>query len=140
MNPCLALARGGPWASRGRLAFDEGAIVSTALPPAGDLQPLPLNIEEELKESYLNYAMSVIISRALPDVRDGLKPSQRRILMAMLDLGLTAGGATSKCARIVGERSSRRAFKSQHAISTAEIAEAAMPCRPRFRTACLIAT
>ncbi|HEV3165739.1 MAG TPA: DNA gyrase subunit A [Isosphaeraceae bacterium] len=83
--------------------------MSTAPPPrAADLpQPLPLNIEEELKESYLNYAMSVIISRALPDVRDGLKPSQRRILMAMLDLGLTPGGSTSKCAGIVGETMKR---------------------------------
>ncbi len=85
--------------------------MSTAVPPA-DPQPkpqpaLPLNIEEELKESYLNYAMSVIISRALPDVRDGLKPSQRRILMAMLDLGLTPGGGTSKCAGIVGETMKR---------------------------------
>jgi DNA gyrase subunit A len=85
----------------------EGAIVSTAVPPADHLRPLPLNIEEELKESYLNYAMSVIISRALPDVRDGLKPSQRRILMAMLDLGLTPGGSTSKCAGIVGETMKR---------------------------------
>ena len=51
--------------------------------------------------------MSVIISRALPDVRDGLKPSQRRILMAMLDLGLTPGGSTSKCAGIVGETMKR---------------------------------
>src|SRR6478736_1418465 len=66
----------------------ERLFVSTAQPPADHLRPLPLKIEEELKESYLNYAMSVIISRALPDVRDGLKPSQRRILMAMLDLGL----------------------------------------------------
>ncbi len=57
--------------------------------PADILVPTPLNIEEELKESYLTYAMSVIVSRALPDVRDGLKPSQRRILTAMLDLGLT---------------------------------------------------
>jgi DNA gyrase subunit A len=82
--------------------------VSTAVPPPADhLRPLPLNIEEELKESYLNYAMSVIISRALPDVRDGLKPSQRRILMAMLDLGLTPGGSTSKCAGIVGETMKR---------------------------------
>jgi DNA gyrase subunit A len=81
--------------------------VSTAVPPADNLRPLPLNIEEELKESYLNYAMSVIISRALPDVRDGLKPSQRRILMAMLDLGLTPGGSTSKCAGIVGETMKR---------------------------------
>jgi len=81
--------------------------MSTAVPPSENLRPLPLNIEEELKESYLNYAMSVIISRALPDVRDGLKPSQRRILMAMLDLGLTPGGSTSKCAGIVGETMKR---------------------------------
>ncbi|MDR3639481.1 MAG: DNA gyrase subunit A [Isosphaeraceae bacterium] len=81
--------------------------MSTAVPPPENLRPLPLNIEEELKESYLNYAMSVIISRALPDVRDGLKPSQRRILMAMLDLGLTPGGSTSKCAGIVGETMKR---------------------------------
>jgi DNA gyrase subunit A len=90
--------------------------VSTVDPPAepnlpnlpqDHLRPLPLNIEEELKESYLNYAMSVIISRALPDVRDGLKPSQRRILTAMLDLGLTPGGSTSKCAGIVGETMKR---------------------------------
>jgi DNA gyrase subunit A len=68
---------------------------------------LPLNIEEELKESYLTYAMSVIVSRALPDVRDGLKPSQRRILVAMRDLGLTPGASTSKCASIVGETMKR---------------------------------
>ena len=47
----------------------------------------PRELEQEMRSSYLNYAMSVIISRALPDVRDGLKPSQRRILTAMLDLG-----------------------------------------------------
>ena len=86
--------------------------MSTAVPPEsarpdGNLEPRPLNIEDELKESYLNYAMSVIISRALPDVRDGLKPSQRRILTAMLDLGLTPGGSTSKCAGIVGETMKR---------------------------------
>src|SRR4051812_13116819 len=70
--------------------------------------PTPLlNIETELKESYLTYAMSVNVSRALPDVRDGLKPSQRRILTAMLDLGLTPGGSTSKCAGIVGETMKR---------------------------------
>jgi DNA gyrase subunit A len=82
--------------------------VSTALPPPPEhVPPQPLNIEEELKESYLNYAMSVIVSRALPDVRDGLKPSQRRILVAMRDLGLTPGGSTSKCAGIVGETMKR---------------------------------
>ncbi|MCS7306545.1 MAG: DNA gyrase subunit A [Thermoguttaceae bacterium] len=64
-------------------------------------------IEQELKESYLTYAMSVIVSRALPDVRDGLKPSQRRILVAMQDLGLTPTAATSKCAGIVGETMKR---------------------------------
>lgn len=67
----------------------------------------PLNIEQELKDSYLSYAMSVIISRALPDVRDGLKPSQRRILLAMNDLNLGPASATSKCAGIVGETMKR---------------------------------
>lgn len=67
----------------------------------------PLNIAEELRDSYLNYAMSVIISRALPDVRDGLKPSQRRILVAMHDLGLGPNSATSKCAGIIGETMKR---------------------------------
>ncbi len=82
--------------------------MSTAVPPTeGHLPTPPLNIEDELKESYLNYAMSVIISRALPDVRDGLKPSQRRILAAMRDLGLNPGGSTSKCAGIVGETMKR---------------------------------
>jgi DNA gyrase subunit A len=69
--------------------------------------PDPLNIADELKESYLNYAMSVIISRALPDVRDGLKPSQRRILVAMNDLGLGPSASTSKCAGIIGETMKR---------------------------------
>lgn len=64
---------------------------------------VPRDIEDELKESYLNYSMSVIINRALPDVRDGLKPSIRRILYAMHDLGLTRDKATVKCATIVGE-------------------------------------
>lgn len=64
-----------------------------------------LPIETELKESYLTYAMSVIVSRALPDVRDGLKPSQRRILVAMNDLNLTPGAARVKCAKISGDTS-----------------------------------
>jgi DNA gyrase subunit A len=62
-------------------------------------------IEDELKSSYLTYAMSVIISRALPDVRDGLKPSQRRILVAMNDLNLTPGAGRVKCAKISGDTS-----------------------------------
>ncbi|MBD3181961.1 DNA gyrase subunit A [Candidatus Poribacteria bacterium] len=64
---------------------------------------VPRDIEDELKESYLNYSMSVIVNRALPDVRDGLKPSIRRILFAMHQLGLTHDKATVKCATIVGE-------------------------------------
>ena len=60
-------------------------------------------IEEEMKESYLTFAMSVIMSRALPDVRDGLKPSQRRILVAMNDLNLGPTAKFRKCAKVVGD-------------------------------------
>ena len=69
------------------------------------LRLIDMPIEDELKESYLTYAMSVIVSRALPDVRDGLKPSQRRILVAMNDLNLTPGAARVKCAKISGDTS-----------------------------------
>ena len=65
----------------------------------------PLLIEKEMKESYLTYALSVIHSRALPDVRDGLKPSQRRILKAMHDLNLGPRGKHRKCAKICGDTS-----------------------------------
>src|SRR5207244_4824778 len=78
-----------------------------AVPEGNGEQPQPLKIEDELKDSYLSYAMSVIISRALPDVRDGLKPSQRRILLAMHDLGLGPTASTSKCAGIIGETMKR---------------------------------
>lgn len=61
------------------------------------------NITSEMKTSYLNYAMSVIVSRALPDVRDGLKPVHRRILFGMYDMGIRSTGAYKKCARIVGD-------------------------------------
>ncbi|OGW74813.1 MAG: DNA gyrase subunit A [Omnitrophica bacterium RBG_13_46_9] len=64
---------------------------------------VPVHIEEEMKDSYINYAMSVIVGRALPDVRDGLKPVHRRILYAMRDLNLEYGKAYKKSARIVGE-------------------------------------
>lgn len=63
------------------------------------------NVEDEMKESYLRYSMSVIISRALPDVRDGLKPSQRRILYAMRQLNLAPSGKHRKCAKISGDTS-----------------------------------
>lgn len=66
---------------------------------------IPRNVEEEVKESYLRYSMSVIISRALPDVRDGLKPSQRRILFAMRQLNLGPSAKHRKCAKICGDTS-----------------------------------
>ncbi len=68
-----------------------------------ELRVVPRPIEEEMKTSYLDYAMSVIVSRALPDVRDGLKPVQRRILYGMSELGLRPDGPHRKSARIVGE-------------------------------------
>jgi len=64
---------------------------------------IPVNIEDEMKKSYMDYAMSVIIGRALPDVRDGLKPVHRRILFAMEDLGLHRNKSFKKSARVVGD-------------------------------------
>ena len=64
---------------------------------------LPVNLENEMRNSYIDYAMSVIVSRALPDVRDGLKPVHRRILYAMQEAGMTSGKPYKKSARIVGE-------------------------------------
>lgn len=64
---------------------------------------IPINIEEEMKTAYIDYSMSVIVSRALPDVRDGLKPVHRRVLYGMLDLGVLSNRAHKKSARIVGE-------------------------------------
>ncbi len=64
---------------------------------------VPINIRDEMKRSYIDYAMSVIVGRALPDVRDGLKPVHRRILFAMNELGMTPDKPFKKCARIVGE-------------------------------------
>ena len=72
------------------LDLDQGKIV-------------PVKLEHEMKYSYIDYAMSVIVSRAIPDVRDGLKPVHRRILYAMLEAGMTAGKPYKKSARIVGE-------------------------------------
>src|SRR5437588_8571642 len=66
---------------------------------------LPVDIEAKMRKSYLDYAMSVIIARALPDVRDGLKPVQRRILVAMNDLGLASNRGYRKCAKICGDTS-----------------------------------
>jgi DNA gyrase subunit A len=72
-------------------------------PPNTPPNRLPINIEDEMKRSYMDYAMSVIIGRALPDVRDGLKPAHRRVLYGMKTMGLAATRGYRKCAKIVGE-------------------------------------
>jgi len=91
------------------LSTDGNEPEDTLQPPTNGDHPLgrliDLPIEDELKDSYLTYSMSVIVSRALPDVRDGLKPSQRRILVAMNDLNLTPGASRVKCAKICGDTS-----------------------------------
>src|SRR6266446_5479187 len=89
------------------MADDQNPELPLTPPPDGGgpgaLNIQPVNIEEEMKRSYLDYSLSVIIGRALPDVRDGLKPVHRRILYTMQQMGLAPGRATRKCARIVGE-------------------------------------
>ncbi|MBI1338156.1 MAG: DNA gyrase subunit A [Phycisphaera sp.] len=97
----------------GTLHFMENTPPNPPVPPVPEApqndgppvvgKAVDLAIERELSDSYLTYAMSTIIDRALPDVRDGLKPSQRRILVAMNDLNLSPGRKHSKCAGIVGE-------------------------------------
>ncbi|MGH9602136.1 MAG: DNA gyrase subunit A, partial [Terriglobales bacterium] len=72
-----------------------------APPPSGNV--VPINVEEEMRRSYLDYAMSVIIGRALPDVRDGLKPVHRRVLHTMNEMGLQHNKKYSKCAKVVGQ-------------------------------------
>ena len=74
-----------------------------AVPPVKGPKVVPAIIENEMKASYIDYAMSVIVGRALPDIRDGLKPVHRRILYAMDELGLRPGKPHKKSARIVGE-------------------------------------
>ena len=69
----------------------------------GDDRLIPINIEDEMKSSYIDYSMSVIVSRALPDVRDGLKPVHRRVLFGMYDMGIRSNSSYKKSARIVGE-------------------------------------
>src|SRR5271168_4536297 len=92
------------------MADDQNPELPLTPPPGGSdgagpgaLNIQPVNIEEEMKKSYLDYSMSVIIGRALPDVRDGLKPVHRRILYTMQQMGLAPNKSTRKCARIVGD-------------------------------------
>src|SRR5579863_1621047 len=86
---------------------DKNPELPLTPPPGGEgpgaLHIQPVNIEDEMRKSYLDYSMSVIIGRALPDVRDGLKPVHRRILYTMQQMGLQPNKSTRKCARIVGE-------------------------------------
>ncbi|HWG36255.1 MAG TPA: DNA gyrase subunit A [Terriglobales bacterium] len=88
------------------MADDESQIPldgHSPIDPEGAKPPQPVNIEDEMRRSYLDYAMSVIVGRALPDVRDGLKPVHRRILYAMHSEGLLSNKKYSKCAGVVGE-------------------------------------
>src|SRR5437763_8789300 len=90
------------------MADDQNPELPLTPPPGGGDGPgalniQPVNIEDEMKKSYPDYSMSVISGRALPDVRDGLKPVHRRILYTMSQMGLQPNRATRKCARIVGD-------------------------------------
>jgi DNA gyrase subunit A len=85
------------------LADQDPPVNGGLFPPADSSTLIPINIEDEMKRSYLDYAMSVIVGRALPDIRDGLKPVHRRILYGMNEMGLHFNRPTRKCARIVGD-------------------------------------
>ena len=86
-----------------QISLTDDITQNAAPPPGGGADIAPISIEDELRRSYLDYAMSVIVSRALPDARDGLKPVHRRILYSMHDLGMEPSRAYSKCARVVGD-------------------------------------
>src|SRR5579885_1704031 len=80
-------------------------MTDTTLPPGGDAAERvePVDIQHEMQRSYIDYAMSVIVGRALPEVRDGLKPVHRRVIYAMYDGGYRPDRAFSKCSRVVGD-------------------------------------
>src|SRR5262249_22672450 len=86
-----------------RFLATQPPIDDNSTPPTGDGDIAPISIVEEMKTSYLDYAMSVIVSRALPDVRDGLKPVHRRILYAAHEGGFVSGRTYKKSAKIVGD-------------------------------------
>lgn len=101
--------------------------------PENTDRTVDLAIEQELHDSYLTYAMSTIVDRALPDVRDGLKPSQRRILVAMNDLNLAPGRKHSKCAGIVGET-----MKKYHPHGDSAIYPTLVNMAQEWKTRCLL--
>ena len=82
---------------------DQQGSSGGLFPPADNKNLIPINVEDEMRRSYLDYAMSVIVGRALPEVRDGLKPVHRRILYGLHEMGLHYNRPTRKCAKIVGE-------------------------------------
>src|SRR5690606_38036106 len=90
-------------ASPAHRSFAKAVHLSDPSSPTSDFDITPVTIEEEMKRSYLDYAMSVIVSRALPDVRDGLKPVHRRILFAMKEAGYDFNKPFRKSARVVGD-------------------------------------
>src|SRR5690625_4845022 len=82
--------------------MSDGTENENDLVPGSD-RVIPINIEDQMKTAYIDYSMSVIVSRALPDARDGLKPVHRRVVYGMMDLGVTSNKAYKKSARIVGD-------------------------------------
>jgi DNA gyrase subunit A len=114
-------------------APSQGPDEGDPLPVQPQGQVVDLAIERELADSYLTYAMSTIVDRALPDVRDGLKPSQRRILVAMNDLNLSPGRKHSKCAGIVGET-----MKKYHPHGDGAIYPTLVNMAQEWKTRCLL--
>src|ERR1700720_2637734 len=119
------------------MADDQNPELPLTPPPPGEggnpgaLNIQPVNIEEEMRRSYLDYSMSVIIGRALPDVRDGLKPVHRRILYTMQQMGLAPNRSTRKCARIVGEVMGKYHPHGNLAVYDA-LVRLAQPCSMRY--------
>lgn len=122
-----------PGENNGPEDTSEGASEGGQTPAQALGHVVDLAIERELADSYLTYAMSTIVDRALPDVRDGLKPSQRRILVAMNDLNLSPGRKHSKCAGIVGET-----MKKYHPHGDGAIYPTLVNMAQEWKTRCLL--
>ena len=99
-------------------------------PPNSGTNLIPINIEEEMRRSYLDYSMSVIIGRALPDARDGLKPVHRRVLYTLSEMGLEHNKKYTKCAKVVGQ-----AMGVYHPHGDSAIYDTLVRMRSRFRCA-----